>query len=75
MEDVLYIPIDAINTEAGINFVYKKTGTGFKKVEVETGRSNSDYTIIVNGLNEGDEVALTDPFYDSKKDKEANASL
>ena len=69
LEDVLYVPIDAINTEAGINFVYKKTATGFKKVEVETGRSNSDFTIIVNGLNEGDEVSLTDPFYNSK-DKE-----
>ena len=75
LEDVLYIPIDAITTEAGINYVYKKTGTGFKKVEVETGRSNSDYTIIVNGLEEGDEVALTDPFYDSQKEKETTASL
>ena len=75
LEDVLYVPIDAIYTEAGINFVYKKTGTGFKKVEVETGRSNSDYTIIVNGLNEGDEVALTDPFYEENKNKEPNDSL
>jgi multidrug efflux pump subunit AcrA (membrane-fusion protein) len=72
LEDVLYVPIDAINTEVGINFVYKKTGTGFKKVEVETGRSNSDYAVIVNGLNEGDEVALVDPFYEAGKDKETN---
>ena len=72
LEDVLYVPINAIYTEAGINFAYKKTVTGFKKVEVETGRSNSDYTIIVNGLVEGDEVALIDPFYESKKDKEAS---
>jgi len=75
LEDVLYVPIDAIYTEAGINFVYKRAGTGFKKVEVETGRSNSDYTIIVNGLDEGDEVALTDPFYEDNKNKESNASL
>ena len=72
LEDVRYVPIDAIHTEAGINFAYKKTVTGFKKVEVETGRSNSDYTLIVNGLDEGDEVALTDPFYDEKKNKEAS---
>ena len=70
LEDVLYVPIDAINTEAGINFVYKKTGTGFKKVEVETGRSNADYTVIVNGLDEGDSVALTNPFYEAKKENE-----
>ena len=75
LDDVLYVPIEAIYTEAGVNFVFKKTATGFKKVEIETGRSNSDYTIIVNGLNEGDEVALTDPFYETKKDKESTASL
>jgi len=70
LEDVLYVPIDAIYTEAGVNFVYKKTGTGFKKVEVETGRSNADYTVIVNGLDEDDVVALTDPFYEAKTEKE-----
>jgi len=67
LEDVLYIPIDAVHTEAGINFAYRKSGTGFKKVEVETGRSNADYTIIVTGLEENDEVALIDPFYEAKK--------
>ena len=62
LEDVLYVPLDAIRTESGGYFVYKKSMTGFDKVEVETGRSNSDYTIILSGLNEGDEIALTDPF-------------
>jgi len=70
LDDVLYVPIVAVNTEAGINFVYKKTATGFKKIEVETGRSNSDFTIIVHGLNEGDEVALVDPFYEAKSETE-----
>ncbi|MDR2586523.1 MAG: efflux RND transporter periplasmic adaptor subunit [Prevotellaceae bacterium] len=69
IEDVLYVPIDAIFTEEGIHFVFKKTATSYKKVEVETGRSNSDYTVIVNGLSEGDEVALVDPFYESKTEK------
>ena len=75
LEDVLYVPIDAVYTEEGVNFVYKKTVTGFKKIEVETGRSNSDYTIIVTGVDEGDEVALTDPFYETKKSNESTASL
>ncbi|MDR2145989.1 MAG: efflux RND transporter periplasmic adaptor subunit [Tannerella sp.] len=70
LEDVLYVPIDAIYTELGVNFVYKKSGTGFKKMEVETGNSNSDYAVIVKGLDEGDEVALTDPFYEENKEKE-----
>jgi multidrug resistance efflux pump len=70
LDDVLFVPIDAIHTEAGINYVYRKSGTGFKKVEVETGRSNSDYTMIVNGLDEGDEIALIDPFAEEKTDSE-----
>jgi len=69
LEDVLYVPIDAIRTEAGKNYVYKKSGLSFEKVEVATGRSNSDYTIIIHGLNEGDEIALVDPFQDAKKVK------
>ena len=69
LEDVLYVPIDAIQTEAGINFVYKKSGSSFKKIEVETGRSNADYTIIVNGIDEGDTVALIDPFLETKPNK------
>ena len=70
MEDVLFVPIEAIYTEAGQNFVYKKSGGGFKKIEVETGRSNSDYTIIINGLDEGDEIALANPFSESKTENE-----
>jgi len=66
LEDVLYVPIEAIRSEAGKNYVYIKSGSSFEKVEVETGRSNSDYTIIVNGLNEGDEIALIDPFPETK---------
>ena len=74
LEDVLYVPIDAIHSEAGKNFVYKKSGGGFKKIEVEPGRSNSDYTIIVSGLDENDEVALIDPFYEAKTDNETTVT-
>ena len=69
LTDVLYVPIEAIRSEAGKNFVYKKSGGGYDKVEVETGRSNSDFTIIASGLDEGDEIALVDPFYDAESDK------
>jgi multidrug efflux pump subunit AcrA (membrane-fusion protein) len=70
LEDVLYVPIDAIRAEAGRNFVYKKSGMNFEKIEVETGRSNSDYTIIVSGLYEGDVIALVDPFLEAKTKNE-----
>jgi multidrug resistance efflux pump len=70
LDDVLYVPVDAIHTDAGINYVYKKSATGFKKTEIETGRSNSDYTVIVNGLDEGDEIALIDPSDKEKTESE-----
>ena len=73
LENVLYIPIEAIHNEAGINYVFLKTVSGFKKREIETGRSNSDYSIIVNGLDEGDEIALVAPFAEEKKDSETTA--
>jgi len=73
MEDVLYVPIDAIRTEAGKNFVYKKSGNSFEKIEVETGRSNSDFTIIVSGLSEGDEIALIDPFGETKTEEKTTS--
>ena len=73
LDDVLFVPIEAIGTEAGKNFAYKKTLTGFEKVTVETGRSNSDYTIIAGGLAEGDEIALIDPFQEAKSGNETQS--
>ncbi len=72
IDNVLYVPIEAINAEGDKNFVYKKSGTGYNKVEVEVGTSNSDYMIINKGLAENDEVALVMPFAEEEsKDKDA----
>ena len=55
------------------NYVYKKSGNAYNKVEVEVGTSNSDYTIITKGIAENDEVALIMPFADEEtKDKEVD---
>lgn len=62
IEDVLYIPLDAVRAEGDKSFVYKKSGTGYDKIEIETGQNNSDYVVVVGGLKEGDEIALVDPF-------------
>ena len=71
IEDVLYIPIDAIRVEGDKNFVYKKTVGGYDKVEVETGASNSDYIVIIKGLNENDDIALVDPFVNEETKNKA----
>lgn len=70
LENVLYVPLDAIMSDGVKEYVFKKTGSGYAKVVVETGASNTDYVVITKGLKEGDQVALTDPFAQpSKKDK------
>ena len=70
INNALFVPLEAIQTEADKSFVYKKTLKGFEKVIVETGESNNDYVIIIKGLEKGDKVALSNPFAtDDKKDK------
>lgn len=72
IDDVLYIPLDAVHIEDEKAFVYKKTSGGYDRVEVETGASNSDYIIITAGLSEKDKIALVDPFMEEKlKEKES----
>ncbi|GAB6011419.1 efflux RND transporter periplasmic adaptor subunit [Viscerimonas tarda] len=71
IDDVLYIPLDALMAEGDKNYVYKKTVAGYDKVEVETGVNSTDYVIITKGLKEGDNVALVDPFASEKAAEEA----
>jgi multidrug efflux pump subunit AcrA (membrane-fusion protein) len=62
INDVLFIPIECIHSQGDtITYVYKKTGLGYNKQEIKTGLSNSDETIILEGLKEGDMLYLSDP--------------
>lgn len=60
-EDVLYVPIEAIQVEDSAKFVYLKTGFGSEKKPIETGAANDNYIIIEEGLKEGENVFLSDP--------------
>lgn len=59
--NVKYIPLEALHVEGNKNFVYRKTASGYDRVEVQVGYTNSDYIIIESGLEKGDKVALIDP--------------
>ena len=67
--DVMYIPLETLHVEGDKSFVHKKTVGGYEKVEVQTGRTNSDYVIIESGLDKGDRVALIDPATIEKKEE------
>lgn len=69
VEDVLYVPLDALKMEGDKYFVYKKSGKGFDKVEIETGINNTDYMVVLDGLKAGDAIALIDPFAVEEKEE------
>jgi len=57
LADVLFIPLEALNTHDSIQFVYSD---GNKK-QVETGESNDESIIVTRGLTQDDEVYLFPP--------------
>ena len=70
IDDVLYVPLEAIHQEGDKYFVYKQTGGGFDRVEIERGIINSDYAVVTSGLGAKDKVALIDPFINEEKKKD-----
>lgn len=59
---VLYIPLESLFREQAVEFVYIKSGSGFKRRDIKTGAINTDFAIVKEGLEENDQVALSDPF-------------
>jgi HlyD family secretion protein len=66
---VLFIPIDAIFKDQANDYVYLKTNSGFKRKPVKIGSVNSDFAIVMDGLNENEELALTDPYLNKEETK------
>lgn len=62
VENALLLPVDALQSEGDVSYVYRKTASSFEKAEVVTAERNKDYIVITGGLEEGDKVALTNPF-------------
>jgi RND family efflux transporter MFP subunit len=60
-DNVLYVPIEAVNSENGVPFVYRQSGGGAVKQEVATGVMNDDEVVITRGLEARDHVLLTAP--------------
>lgn len=57
INDVLFLPIEAVHTDDSISYVYSKN----HKQQVITGRSNDEEIIIKEGLHKDDEVYLVPP--------------
>lgn len=58
IDDALYMPTEAVFKEGAKEFAFIRSGSGFRKKEITTGISNNDFTIVENGLREGDRISL-----------------
>ena len=59
--NVLSVPLEAVVTEAGFSYVFKKSGRGVVKQMVETGAMNDNEIVVRRGVEAGDRVLLTPP--------------
>jgi HlyD family secretion protein len=60
-KDVVFVPIEAIHTNEGKNFVFRSQGNRVTRQQVIPGIRNENQIVIVEGLNEGDAVLLSIP--------------
>jgi multidrug efflux pump subunit AcrA (membrane-fusion protein) len=61
------VPLECIHTDKNINFVFKKTGSGFERQEVKLGPANETEITVLKGLRKDDEVYLSLPADTSNK--------
>lgn len=60
-KNVLHVPLEAVLTEQGVPFVYRRVGGNVTKQEVERGAMNDEEVIIDRGLDASDEILLSAP--------------
>jgi RND family efflux transporter MFP subunit len=61
LQDVLSVPLEALNGREGVPFVYKVTGGSTVRQEIVTGAMSEDEAVITQGLTEDDRVLLAPP--------------
>jgi len=59
--EVLYVPLEAINSEDGVTFAYRQSGGGIVRQEVVTGAMNDAQVVVRLGLGPNDRVLLAPP--------------
>jgi hypothetical protein len=59
--NVLSIPLEAVLTEGGFSYAYKKDGSHVVKQQIETGAMNDNEIVVKQGLKKDDRVLLSPP--------------
>ena len=60
IKDVVTVPAECIFERDGANVVFVERGERYQPVTVKVGESNGDYTAVLEGLQDGQRVALND---------------
>jgi multidrug efflux pump subunit AcrA (membrane-fusion protein) len=58
LQNVLMAPVQSVTESDGKHFVYVSGAMGMSRREVRIGESNEQFVQIVDGLEEGEKVAL-----------------
>lgn len=74
LNNVLYLPSQSLFDKDGKQIVYVKRGSEFDPVAVKV-KYRTESRIIIEGLNEGTEVAVVNPTRQPKSGAKANAML
>lgn len=61
LDSALAVSLEALHNEDSVPYVFRQSGGGSVKQEVETGAVSDDEVVILRGLKEGDHVLLTIP--------------
>jgi hypothetical protein len=61
VQNVLSIPLEAVVSEGGFSYAYRKSGSGVVKQMLELGMTNDNEVIVKRGLDEKDRVYLRPP--------------
>jgi len=61
LEDAVFIPLQSVFEEEGETFVYLEKD--YSKAPVVTGKRNTDFIVITEGLDQGQIITLRNPFY------------
>ncbi len=61
IQDALTIPLQSVYEKDGETIAYIKRTGNFKAVPISLGQRSSDRVVVIDGLKEGDYVALRDP--------------
>jgi multidrug efflux pump subunit AcrA (membrane-fusion protein) len=72
--DVLYIPLEALFKDQGKEFVYVRSGNSFTRRDVKIGATNTDFAVLTDGVEENEEIALSDPFLNKEEKNNADGA-